>query len=200
MFNWSLSRPITHFLLIDTESAATVQALVKNAKELCQRFCEITHEPRLPEHKYSLYLVFPESRSDLTAHAAAWESEAKQWGAYCSVRALPDSEMFLVKGKAGLLACSKSIMAGAILLNDAPISPANAELVLSLVNHRPPQIHLIGDGGHAAVIGSESLIGSSLLRLPENHTLSDLLNALGASSRGSSSARVPEQKWWQFWR
>lgn len=126
--------------------------------------------------------------------------EAETWGAGCFIHAVPDSEMFLVKGKAGLLACSMSLIAGAILVNDAPISPANAELILSLVNRRPPGIHQIGEGGHAAITGSQSSIGPTLLRLPDNHTLSDLLGALGASGRGSSPARALEQKWWQFWR
>jgi hypothetical protein len=200
MFNWCLSQHISHFLLIDTESAATLQALVENAGELCRRFCEITYEPRIPQYKYTLNLVFPKSRSDLAAPAAALASTVKKWGGDYHVHDVPDSEMFLVKGKAGLLACSMSFIAGAILVNDAPISPANAELVLPLVNRRPPGIHPIGDDRHAAIIGSQGLIGPALLRSPENHTLGDLLSALGANSRGSSSAPAPDRKWWQFWR
>jgi len=214
MFNYLMQRHITHLLLIDTESVETMRTLVRNAADLCRRFCEIAGTSTYD--KYTLVLVFPKSRTDLAKPAAELESEMKQLGAECHVYAVDDADMFLVRGKAGLLSCSLWAIKGAILVNDVPIPPENAELVLSLAN-RSEGIYPLGNGQHAAIIGSATSIGPSLHWLREDHDLSDLLDALSAGptilerykrhileinqdSGSHRSESTCKKKWWQFWK
>jgi hypothetical protein len=199
MFNWLTSRAITHLLLIETETVESVRLLVDNAVELCREFCEITCQPRLPEHKYTVVLVFPDSRADLAVLANSMESALARWGGRLVTNAVRESDMHLVRGKAGLLACSLWMLAGALLVNDAPVSPEHAWDILSLING-PPEVALIGSGRHAAIIGAQELVGPTLIRLPENHTLSDLISALEAYARSLAPARKRRPGWWPFGR
>lgn len=191
MFNYSTQRHITHVLLVDTESAAWMRSLVANAADLYRQFCEIAALSRYSS--YTLLLVFPQTRNDLAAPASELASEMHQIGVACKVNAIADADMFLVKGKAGLIACSLWSIAGALLVNDAPIALRNAELVLSLAN-RHEGVHFVDDG-HAAVIADARSINTSVLRLPEGHSIGDLLKCIMEGPKPLGSAQ--KRKWWQ---
>ena len=165
----------------------------------CKKCREITHQPQLPDYKYTLVLIFPDSRTDLAVSADAMGSTVTRWGGRFQTHAVPESKMHLVRGKAGLLACSMWMLAGALLVNDAPISLNDACDILSLIN-RPPAVTLIGLGRHAALIGAQELVGPTLIRLPESHTLSDLISALESYASSLAPAPTRKQGWWPFGR
>ncbi|MFH1373425.1 MAG: hypothetical protein ABII79_06505 [bacterium] len=180
MFNYATQRHLTHILLIDAEPVEIMQELVQNARQLYSHFCEIAGKDRY--HHYSLRIVFPETRTDLASPANELVSRLKQEGIDCGLYDVKDADMFLVKGKAGLLVCSLWLMAGAVLLNDVPLSTADAGSLLTLAN-REEGIHLLDRGLHAALIGNQTTIDNKLLRLPAEHDLSDVLRTLGAGER-----------------
>ncbi len=184
MFAYETQRHVTHLLLIDREPVLTVQALMRNATELYLEFCKIARSSTYS--RYTLALVFPESRRDLGGLAAELNAQMEKLGVTLRVHAVPDAEMCLVKGKAGLLASSLWLIAGAALVNDKTIAPENAASILTLAN-RSGGIYPLGDGLHAALIGSVTSIDYSLLRLPDNHDLSDVLQVLGGAHRLSAS-------------
>jgi hypothetical protein len=169
MFNRWSQRHLTHVLLIDTEAAATMRTLAANAADLYRKFCEIASSPRYPD--YTLALVFPKTRGDLATVAVELQSTMERLGVDCRVRAVADDEMFLVKGKAGLLACSLYLIAGAILLNDKPIALSQADSVLSLANSSG--VHFVD--ANAGVIAHQSSINMAMRQLPKGHSVRDLL-------------------------
>jgi len=63
MFNRATQRHVCHLLLIDTESASVLRALVRNAEELYHQFCRIAMTPSYDG--YTLHIVFPELRGDI---------------------------------------------------------------------------------------------------------------------------------------
>lgn len=197
MFNYATQRHISHLLLIDTESVATMRTLVRNAADLYRCFCEISGTSTY--YHYTLVLVFPESRTDLVEPVAELKSETEQLGVKCHVHTVANADMFLVKGKASLLSCSLWTIAGATLVNDEPVPLVNAELLLSLANCSEG-IYRLGKGQHAALIGDATTIGTSLLGLREDHNLSDVLVALSAGVSRSRSVPTARRKWWQFWK
>ena len=196
MLDYARQRHITHLLLVDKEPVARMQALAHNAGLLYRRFCEIAGVSAYGH--YTLAIVFPEPRTDLAKPAAELESEMKRLGAKCHVHAVADADMFLTKGKAGLLSCSLCIIAGATLVNDAPIAVENAGTILSVANNSEG-ICPLGGGLHAAIICTATSIGPSILRLQEGHDLSDVLEALGAGGDARRPAVKSDRKWWQFW-
>jgi hypothetical protein len=181
-------------LLIDTEPTNKVQLLMQNARELYQQFCEIARVPRYD--LYKLFITFPEIRTDLVKAAPNMEPEIEKTGMQCRMYGVRDADMLLVKGKAGLLACSLWGIAGAILINDEPIPVESAGSILSLANHTQG-IHAIGKGRNAALIGSTASIGPSIRRLSPQHKLSELLDVLSAGTNIGQSRRPA--KWWRFW-
>lgn len=200
MLDYARQRHITHLLLIDKETVARMQALAHNAGELYRRFCKIAGVSAY-DH-YTLVIVFPELRTDLAKPAADLETEMTRLGAKCNVLAVADADMFVMRGKAGLLACSLHRIAGATLVSDVPIAVGAvgiAESILSVANNSTG-VYPIGGGLHAAIICHASSIDYSLFRLPERHDLSDVLGALSVGSAVRRPAFKSNKKWWQFWR
>ena len=104
--------------------------------------------------------------------------------------------MLLIKGKAGLLASVLWALAGAVILNDRPILPSSAVSLLQAANTERGVL-VLDKGFHAGLLGGKDDItrkGPSALRLPEMHTVVDILKSLSAITSGGLS-----KKPWQFW-
>ena len=102
-----------------------------------------------------------------------------------------------MKGKAGLLACTLWALAGAVLLNDKPIPTSLAELLLHAAN-TDETIRVLDEGFHAALLPSSASLtskGPSALRLPERHTVQDILRRLGGRP-----PETPRRKFLHFWK
>jgi hypothetical protein len=123
--------------------------------------------------------------------------QIKNLGAKCCVNSVAEADMFLIKGKAGLLACSLWSIAGATLVNDQPIPVMYAESILSLAN-RHEGIYPIGKGAHAALIANQTSIGPALLKLPQDHTLAELVQAISRGDGSGRSAPAKKKGWWPF--
>lgn len=196
MLDYAIQRYLSHILLVDSESPGAMRGLVQNAFELHAAFGEVSGVS--PYGHYTLILAFPSSRGDLAHTASELAEQGKRAGAKCRVNAIPDSDMFMTKGKAGLLSCSLFSLAGAVLMNDSPIRLDAAADILSLTNERRG-IHLVSEGMHAAIVSSQSDINQRILRLPDGHDLEQILRAMGARHRRQSSSRGHHRNWWRFW-
>ena len=151
-----------------------------------------------PYGHYTLVLAFPASRSELVGAASELKEQSKRAGAQCRINAIRDADMFITKGKAGLLSCSLFSLAGAVLVNDSPIPPASAAVILSFAN-KEGGIHLIGEGMHAAIVSNQSEINHRILRLPDGHDLEQILGAMGAHHERQYPSGRHHRKWWRFW-
>ena len=185
---------VSHLLLIDRERADEFRELSHNAGELYQQFCKLLNVPRC--NCYTLVLAFPKERFDLGPAADEIDSYIKGLGARCIINSVADADMMLVKGKAGLLACSLWALAGAVLLNDRPIPLAFASSLLQAANTEE-DVRVFDKNFHQAIVGRTviTLRGRSLLNLSPGHTMEDILKRL--------SADVPmkvSRKPWQFWK
>jgi hypothetical protein len=176
---------------MDSESSEAMGTLAENAWQLHRAFGTVAGVSTYAH--YTLILAFPSARSDLVSLTSDLKSKSEQADVKCTVNAIQEADMFITKGKAGLLACSLWCLAGAVLVNDTPISTTAAAYILSFANHEEG-VHVIGEGLHAAVISRQSDIDHRIMRLPDGHDLEQILRAIGASHGQSRGA-----KWWRFW-
>lgn len=152
MLNYATQRHLSHVLLIDSESAGTMLTLAENALDLRAEFGTVSGVS--PYGRYTLILAFPANRADLAKVASDLKQRSDRAGARCVINAVQDADMFLIKGKAGLLSCSLYTLAGAVLVNDSPIPRGSAAAILSAAN-KAQGIHPIGGTLNAAVISNQ---------------------------------------------
>jgi hypothetical protein len=126
--DYSRQNHITQVLLFDTETCFRMKELVQNAADLYRRFCLIVDVAKYP--RYTLVVAFPEERADLMRTAGQLKAAMEKEGIKFRISAVPDTEMFLVKGKQGLLACTHYMIAGYLLQRDGQIPLEEAEGIL----------------------------------------------------------------------
>jgi hypothetical protein len=197
MRNILTQRHLTHLLLIDTETESKIRQLTGNCVSLRKRLSDVFYEESssLISHVYSVVLALPESRTNLIRITVEIEAVMKSVGVNFSVNMVRDEDMFLAKGKVGLLSCSLWRIAGALLLNDVPISPTAIEHILDLANRLSQSgKHLVlrkagwfSTDFHVGLLASESSVGyllkGSLSRFSPEHGLEDILKFMKFNCR-----------------
>jgi hypothetical protein len=177
-------------LLIDAETEDRVRELASNCVLLADCLPDIFYgEPdELIYRLYRVVLVLPESDTNLVRIATDIEADMKSSGLNFSINKVRDEDMFLTKGKTGLLCCSLWLIAGSLLLNDVPI-PLNAvERIIDIANWvSSSEKHLVlrkagwfGTDFHIALLARCDSVGY-LLRshiISPNHNLEDILRVM----------------------
>lgn len=193
-----LTQPcVTHVLLIDSESEPQIEELTGNCVSLHQHFRDAFYEAtrELISQVYRVVLVLREGRTDVLGLTSGIEAEMKAAEISFSVNKVAEEDMFMWKGKVGLLCCSLWTVAGALLLNDVPIPPTAAEPILDLANRlRHGSEHLalrrsgwFGTDFHVGLLARDSSVGYLLIKrraihqLRPGHTLKDILRAMASN-------------------
>jgi len=146
--------------------------------------------------KYKVVLALPEARTDLSKTSQELEREMKGIGVTFSVARILEKDMQLSMGKVGLLSCVLWQIAGSVLLNDVPITRAQAERILALANKLANSHHhlalpkkgLFGTDFHIGILRSDSSVGhllkGSFTRLRDSHSLGEILRLMKENCRG----------------
>lgn len=192
MRNLTTQRHISHLFLIDMETETQIRELANNCLEFVECLSDIFHEAshKMVSSVYSVVFALPESDTNLVRIGADIESQMKNSGLNFSVNKVRDEDMFLVKGKVGLLSCSLWRIAGTLLLNDTPIPLTAVEHIVGLANRLSQSREQLvlrkagwfGIDFHIGLLARDSSVGyllkGSLVRFGPNHRLEDILRSM----------------------
>ncbi len=194
MFNSATAEPITHVLLLDEESPQVVRDLSDNMRLVSDCYRRLLHRvsDSIMESKYRVVFAVPES-SALATTCQTISAELKAGGIHTHLALVKAEDMFAYQGKVGLLLCVLWCIAGAVLLNEVPISDQQSEKLIIQANrfHRTTQqLALMNQGWfqrdcRLGLIRSYTsisrLLGGAPARFPDHHSVSDILRAMKAN-------------------
>lgn len=198
MRNISIQEHITHLLLVDMETETQIRKLVGNCRAFAESLREVFHGAPLSliSRVYNVVLAISESNKRLAHIVTDIEVEMKSAGLSFYVDSIREEDMFLVKGKVGLLFCSAGWnIASALLLNDVPIPLTAVERIVDIANrlsHSGEKLALRKAGwfgvdyhiGLLAPYGSVGyLLKGFLSRFPLNHSVHDILRVMKSNCR-----------------
>jgi hypothetical protein len=147
------------------------------------------------ELKYRVVLAIPES-SSLAPACQTISAVLKMRGINTHIVQVKPEGMFLCRGKVGLLSCVLWCIAGAVLLNEVPLSEEQAEKLLNQANrflHTSHHLILMKQewfqkdfryGLSRSDTSIGHLLRSALARFPDRHSLSDILRAMETNCSG----------------
>jgi len=195
MLNSATAQPITHVLPFDGDAPQFVRDLGDNTRLVsdCYRRLFLEDSDSVMELKYRIVFAVPED-SNLAPECQTISAALKARRINTHVAQVKAEDLFLYRGKIGLLTCVLWYIAGAVLLNEVPISEEHAEKLLHQANRFPHTSHHLilmkrGWWFHKdfryGLIRSGASIGyllrGALFRFPDNHSVSDILRAMEAN-------------------
>jgi len=198
MLNSATAEPVTHVLLFDAGTPEQVRALGENARVVsgCYRHILCEDSDNIMRLKYHVVFAVPEANS-LVACSQDVAAELNAAGIYAYVAEVKSEDMFLYQGKVGLLSCVLWSIAGAVLLNEVPLSETQAEKLLHQANrfhHTAHHLILLKQrwfqpelrfGLVRSCTSIGYLLRDALIRgFPKRHSVSDILKAMNACCSG----------------
>lgn len=197
MLNSATAQPVTHVLLFDGDAPQLVRDLGDNTRLVsdCYRRLLFTNSDSIMELKYRVVFAVPEA-SSIAPACKTVSAALKAQGIYAYIAQVKSEDMFVYQGKVGLLSSVLWCVAGAVLLNEVPISEQQAKRLLHQANRfAHTSHHLIlmkqgwfGKGFRFGLIRSDASIGhllrGALVRFPDHHSVSDILRAMEANCSG----------------
>ncbi len=197
MLHSATAQPLTHVLLIDGDAPESVRELGNNTHLVsqCYRHLLLEDSDSIMASKYRVILATPEA-SKLAATCDDVSGELKAKGIFADVETVKAGDMFMWKGKVGLLSCLLWRLGGSVLLNEVPISEKQAEKILLQANrfdHNAHHLVLLRRWWLQQELGvgllrTEGSIGH-LLRgtvghFSDPHSVLDILRAMKANCSG----------------
>jgi hypothetical protein len=191
MRNISVQRPLTHILLITNESAEEIKALTENCKALSTSIANLYYDESAEaiQRIYLVNLAISTENPVLTTLMPEIELDMKRAGVGFSVNPIQEENM-MSSGKITLLLNSLWNSAGAILINDQPVTPSAAEMLINLVtklSYGKARLVLrrkgwFGTDDHVALLASTYVVGSLLtgyqVRLPANYGFGEMVQLM----------------------
>ena len=135
MLNWATARPVTHVLLFEDDDAQLVHDLSDNTRLIADCHRELLGEDSnsIMELKYRVVIAVSEA-SSVAAMCESVGAALNARGIYTYVARVKAEDMIVYQGKVGLLSCVLWCLAGAVLLNEVPISEPRARKLFQQAN------------------------------------------------------------------